>query len=48
MKLSIDTLLGREFMGRHRAERVQIAEVPYVWYFIGWIPKTFDYINRVT
>ena len=23
------------------------AEVPYVWYLIGWIAKKFDYINRV-
>ena len=27
-KLSLEALLDREFMGRHRAERVQIAEVP--------------------
>ena len=32
MKLSLDTLLDREFVGRHRAERVQIAEVPYFRY----------------
>ena len=31
-KLSLDTLLDREFVGRHRAERVQIVEVPYFWY----------------
>ena len=31
-KLSLEALLDREFMGRHRAERVQIAEVPYVRY----------------
>ena len=31
-KLSLDTLLDREFMGRHRAERVQIVEVPCVRY----------------
>ena len=23
------------------------SEVPYVRYLIGWIAKTFDYINRV-
>ena len=40
--------LDLEFDGRHRAERVQIAEVSYVCYLIGWIVKTFDYINRVT
>ena len=34
-------------MGRHRAERVQIAEVPYVRYLNGRIVKTYDYINRV-
>ena len=26
---------------------MQIAEVPGVRYLIGWIAKTFDYINRV-
>ena len=26
---------------------MQIAEVSCVWYLIGWIAKTFDYINRV-
>ena len=31
-ELSLVTLLDQEFEGRHRAERVQIAEVPYVWY----------------
>ena len=30
MKLSLEALLDREFVGRHRAERVQITEVPYV------------------
>ena len=40
--------LDQENEGRHRAERVQIAEVPCVWYLIGWIAKMFDYINRVT
>ena len=29
-KLSLEALLDREFAGRHRAERVQIAEVPYL------------------
>ena len=32
MKRSLDTLLDREFMGRHRAERVLNSEVPYVRY----------------
>ena len=41
----LDVLLDQEGEGRHRAERVQIAEVPYVWYLIGWIANTFDYIN---
>ena len=36
-----------EFVGRHRAERVQIAEVPCVRYLIGRIVKTYDYINGV-
>ena len=39
--------LDQEYEGRRRAERVQIAEVPCVRYLIGWIAKTFDYINRV-
>ena len=47
-KLSLDTQLDQEFVGRHRAERVQIAEVSCVRYLIGWIAKTFDYINHVT
>ena len=46
-KLSLDTLLDREFVGRHRAECVQIAEVLYVRYLIGRIMKTYDYINPV-
>ena len=40
--------LDQEFKGRHRAKRVQITEVSCVRYLIGWIAKTFDYINRVT
>ena len=28
MELSLEALLDREFVGRHRAERGQIAEVP--------------------
>ena len=32
MELSLEALLDREFVGRHRAERVQIAEVPYFQY----------------
>ena len=32
MKLSLEALLDREFVGRHQVERVQIAEVPYVRY----------------
>ena len=40
-------LLDQEGRGRHRAERVQNAEVPYVRYLIGWNAKKFDYINRV-
>src|SRR3989337_928385 len=47
MKLSLDPLLDQEFEGRHQAERVLNSEVPYVRYLIGWIVKTFDYINRV-
>ena len=40
--------LDLEFVGRHRAERVQIAEVLCIRYLIGWIAKTFEYINRIT
>ena len=46
-KLSLNPLLDQEFEGRHRAERVLNSEVLYVRYLIGWIVKTFDYINRV-
>ena len=46
-KLSLDTQLDREFMGHHRAERVQIAEVPYFGTRIGRIVKMYDYINHV-
>ena len=46
-KLSLDTQLDREFVGRHWAERVQIAEVPYFWYKDRSIVKTYDYINCV-
>ena len=31
-ELSLEALLDHEFVGRHRAKRVQIAEVPYVQY----------------
>jgi len=44
----LDVLLDQEGDGRHQAERVQNAEVSCVQYLIGWIAKTFDYINRVT
>ena len=47
-KLSLDPLLDQEFEGRHRAERVQIMEVPCIQYLIGWIMEMFDYINHVT
>ena len=46
-ELSLDTLLDQEFDGRHRAERVQKSEVPYVRFLIGRNEKKFDYINRV-
>ena len=46
-ELSLEALLDREFVGRHRAEHVLNSEVPCVWYLIGRIVKTFDYINRV-
>ena len=47
MELSLEALLDREFVGRHRAERVQIAEVSYVRYLDRSILKTYNYINRV-
>ena len=46
-ELSLDTFLDQEFEGRHRTERVLNSEMSYIWYLIGWITKTFDYINRV-
>ena len=46
-KLSLDPLPDQEFEGRHRAERVLNSKVSYVRYLIGWVAKTFDYINRV-
>ena len=46
-ELSLEALLDREFVGRHRAERVQIAEVSFVRYKDRSIVKTYDYINRV-
>ena len=46
-KLSLDTLLDREFVGRHRPECVQITEVSYFRYQDRSIVKTYDYINRV-
>ena len=46
-ELSLEALLDREFVGRHRAERVEIAEVSYVWYLDRSIVKTYNYINRV-
>ena len=38
---------GLEFEGRHQAECVLNSEVSYVPYLIGWIMKTYGYINRV-
>ena len=46
-KLSLEALLDREFAGRHRAERVHIAEVSYLRCWDRSIVKTYDYINRV-
>ena len=46
-ELSLDPLLDQEFEGSHRAECVLNSEVLYVRYLIGWMAKTFDYINRV-
>ena len=46
-ELSLDPLLDQKLEGRHRAERVQNSEVSYIRCLIGWITKTFDYINRV-
>ena len=46
-KLSLEALMDHEFAGRHRAERVQIAEVLYLRCWDWTIVKTYDYINRV-
>ena len=46
-ELSREALLDREFVGRHRAERVLNSEVPCVRYLIGRIVKMYDYINCV-
>ena len=43
----LDVLLGQEGEGRHRDERVQNSEVPYVRYSIGGSRRKFDYVNRV-
>ena len=43
----LDDLLDQEGEGRHRAERVQNSEVPYVRYSIGGARRKLDYINRV-
>ena len=47
MKLSLDTPLDREFVGRHRAERVQIMEVAHCWSEDRSVVTTYDYISRV-
>ena len=44
----LDVLLDQEGEERNRAECVENAEVPCVWYLIGWITKTFDYINCIS
>ena len=46
-KLSLEALLDREFVGRHRAERVQIVEVSCFRYLDRSDVKMYDYINRV-
>ena len=46
-ELSLEALLDREFMGRHRAERVLNSEVLCVRYLDRSVVKTYDYINRV-
>ena len=43
----LDVLLDQEGEGRHRAERVQNSEVPYVRYLDRSVMKMYDYINRV-
>ena len=43
----LNVLLDQEGKGRHRAERVQNSEVPYVRYSIIGTRRKFDYINRV-
>ena len=46
-KLSLYPLLDQEFEGHHRVECVLNSEMSYIRYLIGWIAKTFDYINHV-
>ena len=46
-ELSLEALLDREFVGRHRAERVQNSKVPCFRYLDRSDVKTYDYINRV-
>ena len=43
----LDVLLDQEDEGRHRAERAQNSEVPYIQYSIGGARRKFDYINYV-
>ena len=45
-ELSREALLDQELQVRHRAERVLNTEVRTFGARIGWIMKTFDYINR--
>ena len=46
-ELSLEALLDREFVGRHRAERVLNSEGRVFGTWIGRIVKTYDYINGV-
>ena len=46
-KLSLDTQLDREFMGRHEPNVCRSRRCRTFAARIGEIMKTFDYINRV-
>ena len=46
-KLSLNTRLDWSSRDVIELNVCRTSEVPYVRYLIGWIVKTYDYINRV-
>ena len=46
-ELSLDTRLDRSSRDVIELNVCRTSEVPCVWYLIGRIVKTYDYINRV-